>query len=165
MIFTEVIEVAQPVAVVHAFVSDFKNLPRWDPSIVRVEQTTPDPVGKGTRYVVVLRFLGVELTMDYETTAYDPPARAVLQGTAANAQATDTMTVEPTATGSRVTWVADIALTWPSRIFDPLLRLLFYPSVQTAVANLRAVLEGLGAPGETPPACEHEDRADKDLPG
>lgn len=143
MIFTEVIDVPRPAAAVHAYVSDFKNLPRWDETITRVEQLTPGPVGEGTRYVVTLTFLGAESTMDYVTKEYAPPTHAVLTGVASNAVATDTITVEPTPTGSRLTWHAEITLSWPMRILDPFLKLLFRRDVRKAMVNLERELRQL----------------------
>lgn len=140
MFFTHTMDVPTPPAAVYAYVADFKNLPRWDPTVKRVEQITPGPIGSGTRYVVVLTFLGSESTMDYVTKEHRPPVRAVLTGVAANAVATDTITVEPTATGSRLTWEAEITLGWPARILDPILKLLYSRDVAKAMANLEREL-------------------------
>jgi hypothetical protein len=146
MIFTEVIDVPKAPAAVHAYVSDFKNLPRWDETIKRVEQLTPGGVGEGTRYVVTLTFLGAESTMDYVTKEFAPPRHAVLTGVAPNAVATDTITVEPTPTGARLTWHAEITLGWPARILDPILKLLFWRDVKKAMTNLERELNAL--PGD-----------------
>ncbi len=143
MFFTHTMDIPTPPAAAHAYVSDFKNLPRWDPTIKRVEQTTPGPVGTGTRYVVVLSFLGSESTMDYVTKEFQPPVRAVLTGVASSATATDTITIEPTPTGSRLTWEAQITLAWPARILDPVLKLLFARDVAKAMANLERELSAL----------------------
>ena len=151
MIFTHTMDVSKPPAAVYAYVSDFKNLPRWDPTILRVDQTTPEPVGEGTRYLVVLSFLGSETAMDYAVKEFQPPARAVLVGLAASAVATDTITIEPTPTGSRLTWQAEIALSWPARILDPVLKLLFSRDVTKAMANLARELEALPQASTTNP--------------
>ena len=143
MFFSHTMDVPTPPAAVHAYVADFKNLPSWDPTIKRVDQITPGAVGSGTRYVVVLTFLGAESTMDYVIDEYLPPARAVLTGVGSNAVATDTITVEPTPTGSRLTWEAQITLGWPARILDPVLKLLFSRDVAKAMANLERELSGL----------------------
>jgi carbon monoxide dehydrogenase subunit G len=143
MIFTHTMEVPTPPAAVHADVSDFKNLPRWDPTIKRVDQITPGPVGTGTRYVVVLTFLGAESTMDYTTKEFQPPTHAQLVGIASNAVATDTITIEPTPAGSRLTWHAEIVLSWPARLLDPVLKLLFARDVAKAMANLERELSAL----------------------
>jgi len=143
MQFIHTMDVPKPAAAVHAYVSDFKNLPRWDPTIVKVEQTTPGPVGQGTRYVVVLKFVGSETTLDYQVREYAPPISAMLVGVASSAVATDKITIEPTPTGSRLTWHADITLSWPAKILDPLLKLFFAGDVKKAMANLERELNEL----------------------
>lgn len=155
MFFTHTMDVPTPPAAVHAYVADFENLPRWDPTIKRVEKVTPGPVGTGTHYVVVLSFLGAESTMDYAVKEFVSPTRAVLTGVASTAVATDTITIEPTPAGSRLTWEAEITLAWPVRILDPLLKLLFSRDVATAMANLERELRTLPAraEGATPAAA------------
>ncbi len=143
MIFTHTMDVPTPPAAVHAYVSDFRNLPRWDPTIKRVDLVTPGGAGSGAHYVVVLSFLGSETTMDYETREFQPPVRARLVGVTSNATATDTITIEPTGTGSRLTWHAEITLAWPARILDPLIKLLFSRDVAKAMANLERELSAL----------------------
>jgi len=72
-----------------------------------------------------------------------PPARAVLTGVSSNAVATDTITIEPTPAGSRLTWQAEITLAWPARLLDPVLKLLFSRDVAKAMANLERELSAL----------------------
>ncbi|MEO6027326.1 MAG: SRPBCC family protein [Candidatus Binatia bacterium] len=153
MIFMHTMDVPTPPAAVHAYVSDFKNLPRWDPTIKRVDQLTPGPVGRGTHYVVVLSFLGSETTMDYDTKEFQPPVAAKLVGVASSSVATDTITIEPTPTGSRLTWHAEITLAWPARIIDPVLKLLFSRDVAKAMANLERELRALGQRARAPAAA------------
>ncbi len=156
MFFTHTMDVPTPPAAVYAYVADFANLPRWDPTITRVERLTPGPVGAGTHYLVVLSFLGSESTMDYVVKEFEPPVRAVLTGVAASAVATDTITVAPTPTGARLTWQAEITLGWPARILDPLLKLLFARDVAKAMANLARELSALAtrADAATAPATD-----------
>ena len=153
MIFTHTMDVPTPPAAVHAYVSDFKNLPRWDPTIKRVDQLTPGPVGSGTRYVVVLSFLGSETTMDYDTKEFRPPVATKLVGVAASSVATDTITIEPTPTGSRLTWRAEITLAWPARIIDPVLKLIFSRDVAKAMANLERELNAIQQRARAPAAA------------
>ncbi len=146
MIFREIIEVQARPRDVQAFVSDFKNLPEWDPTIIGVEQTSPGPVRKGTTYRVVLRFIGAQAVMDYTITEYRPGTRTVLTGVGARATATDTMTVERTIHGSRLTWEADIRFVGIARLFEPFARLLFSPNVRQAMGNLESALNALEKP-------------------
>jgi carbon monoxide dehydrogenase subunit G len=143
MFFTHTMDVPTPPAAVHAYVSDFRNLARWDPTIKRAELIMPGGPGPGARYVVVVSFLGSEATFDYTTKEFRSPERAVLVGVSSGAVATDTITILPTPTGSRLTWEAQITLAWPARILDPILKLLFMRDVMRAMNNLERELSGL----------------------
>ena len=140
MRFTEVIDTTAAPAAAFPFLSDFNNLPAWDPTIVRVEQLTAGCVRVKTRFRVTLRFLGVESALDYRVEEYKPNRRAVLVGTAATVTAADTVLIEPRRGGCRVTWDADIRFAGPLRLFDPLFAWLFACSVRSAIANLRREL-------------------------
>jgi carbon monoxide dehydrogenase subunit G len=140
MKFKEVIDTTAAPAAAFRFLSDFNNLPAWDPSIVRVERLTAGPISVGTRFLVTLRFLGVESALDYRVEEYEPNRRAVLMGTATTVTATDTVLVEPHRGGCRVTWDADIRFAGPLRLLDPLFAWLFAASVRSAIANLRREL-------------------------
>jgi carbon monoxide dehydrogenase subunit G len=146
MIFEAVIDAPGRPSDVHRFVSDFNNLPRWDPTVISVKQTSPGAARPGTCYRVVLRFLGVRSEMDYRVEEYDPPHRAVLRGVASLAQATDTVVVEPRGSGSRVRWTAEIRFRWPVSLLEPIIRLLFQTSVDAGMRNLGQAL-GRQTPG------------------
>lgn len=143
MRFKEVIDTTAAPAAAFPFLSDFNNLPAWDPSIVRVEQLTAGPIRVETRLRVTLRFLGVESALDYRVEEYEPNRRAVLIGTAATVTAVDTVLVEPRRGGCRVTWDADIRFAGPLRILDPVVAWLFASSVRAAISNLRRELDKL----------------------
>ncbi len=143
MRFKEVIDTTAASAAAFPFLSDFNNLPAWDPSIVRVEQSTPGPITVGTRFRVTLGFLGMESTLDYRVAEYKPNRRAVLVGTTATVTATDTVLVEPRRGGCRVTWDADIRFAGPLQILDPLFAWLFASNVRSAIGNLRRELDSL----------------------
>lgn len=146
MTFHEEIEVEQSPQSVFRFASDFRNLPKWDPSIVKVEQTSPGPLGLGSTFAVSLRFLGMPTTLSYVVESYDAPRTAVLRATSATTTAVDTVSVEPTARGARLTWHAEITLHGVLGWFDPIARWLFAGSVREAVSKLAACLAALPKP-------------------
>lgn len=46
--FENRINIDRPVNEVFSFVADFENVPRWNHHVLRVEKTTPGPIGIGT---------------------------------------------------------------------------------------------------------------------
>lgn len=143
MRFTEVIDTTAAPVAAFRFLSNFNNLPKWDPSIVGVEQPTEGGVGGDTRFEVTLSFLGIQSTLDYRVEEYEPNRRAVLVGTAATVTATDTILVKPRRGGCRVTWDADIRFAGPLQLLDPVFAWLFASSVRSAISNLRRELNKL----------------------
>lgn len=141
MRFVENIDTAATPAEAFPFLVDFNNLPKWDPSIVRVEQLDEGPVEVDTRFRVTLRFLGFESALDYRVDEYEPNHRAVLIGTATTVTATDSITVEARGAGSRVTWDADIRFPFPMSLLDPVFEWFFASNVRDAVTNLLRVLD------------------------
>jgi hypothetical protein len=148
--FTHSIDVPASPAVAHAFVCDLRNLPRWDPIVARVEQRRPGLIGAGTQYEVVRRLLGSDTTMAYEIAEFRAPVFARLVGIAPRAVATDTITIEPTPGGSRLSWHADLVLAWPARLLDPLLKMRVGRDVARAMANLERELAAQPQPPIVP---------------
>src|SRR6185369_5630791 len=101
MDFDERIVTDAPPAAAFLYLSDLTNAPSWDPSITRVEQLTPGPVGLGARFRVTMRRVGVRITLDYHVEVYEPDRRVMFIGLGLTAMVTDTVTVTPFRGGSR----------------------------------------------------------------
>lgn len=143
MLFDETFTTKADPEAAFAFLTDFRNLTAWDPSITRVDKLDKGPVKKGTRFTVAMSFLGWPSTLDYVVEEFTPGKRAVLVGTALAATATDTVVITPVRSGLRVQWKADIALWGPLALVDPLVTWLFSGSVASAVKNLKRELDKL----------------------
>jgi carbon monoxide dehydrogenase subunit G len=148
MTFDERIVTKTPPAAAFLYLSDLGNAVSWDPSITRVEQLTPGPVGVGTRFRVTLRIVGVKATLDYHVEVYEPERRIVFFGRGNGTTVTDTVLVTPYRGGSRVRWIAEIKLIAPLRLIDPILGMLFRPNINTAVTNLKRALDRIAVPKE-----------------
>lgn len=107
---------------VFAFVTDFSNLPHWDPSVVEVIREDSGDVRAGSAWEVRTRFRGNVLPMRYEITEFQPAHRAVLVGDGAQAHAVDTIEVSPSETGASLSYEADFELKGWRRFFAPLVR-------------------------------------------
>lgn len=127
------------------YLADFSQLPAWDPGIVRSRRLDAGPAAPlvtGARFLVVARFLGREVPMDYELVRFDPIARhAELVGTAPGIRATDRITVQPLAVDrAEVHWQAEFLLSGASRFVGPLMRPLFSRLARKAMMGLRQQL-------------------------
>jgi carbon monoxide dehydrogenase subunit G len=102
------------------FVADFANASAWDPGTATSERIDAGPVETGARYRLGVRMGGSIRPMEYVITAYERPRRVVLAGEGSGVSATDTITFEPEAEGTRIDYSADIRLGGLLRLVAPI---------------------------------------------
>jgi hypothetical protein len=123
------------------YLAEFSNARDWDPGIVEAANVAGDPVGPGSRFRLVSRFLGRRLPLEYRITEFDRPTRVVLAADEASIRSTDEIRFAATSGGSRVTYEADLKLKTPlAPLMDPLLALAFRRIGDRAAAGLRRAL-------------------------
>lgn len=123
------------------YLAEFSNATEWDPGIVEAANLTGDPVGPGSRFRLVSRFLGRRVPLEYRITQFDRPTRVVLAADESSIRSTDEIRFVATDGGSQVTYEADLRLkTRFGRLLDPLLALAFRRVGARAAAGLRAAL-------------------------
>jgi len=123
-----------------AYLSDFSTSAEWDPGVVEAERVGAGPAGEGTEFRLVAEFLGRKTPLTYRVVEYEPPRAATFMGENATVVSHDRITLETTATGTRVTYDADLRLKGLLRLADPLLAPAFKRVGDRALAGLREVL-------------------------
>ena len=73
--FQREIVIERPVEEVFDFVTNARNEPRYNPRILSAHKTTPGPIGRGTRFVLVSKAMGRPMAVEYEITAFERPLR------------------------------------------------------------------------------------------
>ena len=101
------------VADTFAYMATFSNAARWDPGVRSAEQLDPGPVGAGTRFRLVVPFLGRRMSLTYRVTEFRPDAEVVLEASNRLIRSTDRISVAPDADGARVGYHADVRLRGP----------------------------------------------------
>ena len=123
-----------------AYLSDFSTSVEWDPGVVEAERVGAGVVGEGTEFRLVAEFLGRKTPLTYRVVEYEPPSAVTFVGENATVVSQDRITFETIATGTRVTYDADLRLKGLLRLADPLLALAFNGTGHRARAGLREVL-------------------------
>ena len=141
-----------------AFVADFANAMHWDPGVATSEAFGTGPVGIGSRYRLGVRLGSRVAPMEYRIREYAAPQRVVLDGAGSGVTATDEITFTPSATGTRIDYVADIRLGGLLRLAQPFLGGRFEALAQNAVEGMRAALDARADRAATA-APEEGDRA------
>ena len=103
------------------YLAEFSHSAQWDPGVVEAQRLTEAPIALGTRFRVVASFLGKGIPLEYEVTAYEPARRVELTAESAIIRSVDEITFAATATGTNVTYEADLRGRGAFRFVDPLL--------------------------------------------
>lgn len=106
----ETIEVARPIDEVFAYASNFGNIAQWDPGVAESRKSSRGPVGVGTEFALRVRFGPRSIPMTYVVREYGPPKRVVLEGKGDSIHALDDIGFASTPGGTRITYMADIAM-------------------------------------------------------
>jgi hypothetical protein len=61
----------RPVGEVFHFMTEAGNIFKWSRATEEVRQLTPDPLGVGSKYLIVSRFLGAQIPLDIEVTEFE----------------------------------------------------------------------------------------------
>lgn len=144
--------VAGPVAEVFDYLAAFENTAGWDPGVVSAQRLDVGPPREGTRFRVVVRFVGREQPMTYRITRYEPPHRLELEGASDGATAIDRITLRPVGAGAtEVTWHLEVTPRGLGRLGSPLLGPLLDRLGRAALDGLQAARQIHGAgPGAAP---------------
>ena len=120
----------------------FENHPKWDPSIVEMEQTSTGPIGVGStaRLVRVDRGKRVEGTVDI--TAYEPDRRFAAVVSFGPFVLHQRAAIEPVGKGSsRLTLTIDSRASGPMRVLLPLLRRTFRRTMTESLRRIKDMVE------------------------
>jgi dehydrogenase/reductase SDR family member 12 len=136
------VDSSRPVEETFHYLADFSNAEEWDPGVTEGERVGDGVVGTGSRFRLVARFLGRDVPMEYEITAFESPHRVVLEADEHTVRSVDEIRVETAEDGgTRVTYEADLRLKGPlGGVLDPLLGVIFRRIGDRADAGLRQTL-------------------------
>ncbi len=124
-----------------AQVAAFERVAEWDPGVAEGSRITPGPLGIGTRFRIVARFLGRRVPLEYRITRFDPSALVELTAESGAVRSVDEITFIPTASGSEVTYRANLWLHGVfGRVAEPVLGVVFDRIGRRAAAGLRQAL-------------------------
>jgi len=92
----------RPMKDVFAFISNPKNMSKWNSAVVSLEQTSPGAVGVGTKFKTVGEMMGRRIEGEMQITAYEPDTKCGFQVNAGPMKVDLTMTFKTVGTGTKV---------------------------------------------------------------
>jgi hypothetical protein len=143
--YTTSIETGAPAEVAFAYLADFSNAQHWDPSVVRAQRLTPEPIDWGSRFEILLGFPGgVTTRLEYRITRFDPNRCIAFEADTKALRCLDTIEIERRAHGCRVHYDADLRLHGAAYLLDLPIHLAFQISGARSVRGLESALAELG---------------------
>lgn len=134
--------IERPAEEVFAFVSDSSNNPRWQKGQISCVWTSPQPIGVGSTYQQVARFLGRTVTNQFEVIEHDPGRSITIRSISGSFPITVRRSVEALGPSrSRVTAEISGEPGAMFRVAGPLLRRLAQRSVDADYDRLKSLLE------------------------
>jgi uncharacterized protein YndB with AHSA1/START domain len=133
--------IARPVGEVFDFVADERNEPKYNPHMMRVEKTTPGPVGIGTRWAATIESRGRPVAMAMEITEYRRPSRLGTRTSMSTGEINGTVTFEPCPLGTRLRWSWELRLKGVVNLLTPVIGWLGQRQEATTWAMLKHHLE------------------------
>jgi dehydrogenase/reductase SDR family member 12 len=127
------------------YLATFSNAAQWDPGVLAGEQLDPGPVRLGTRFRLVVPFLGRRLPLTYVVTRYSPEGMVALEAVSRLLRLADWIEVARDGDGATVSYDADVRLRGPLRLLDPVLQRGFVAVGERATVGLAAALARGGA--------------------
>lgn len=150
--FIDAIDIQLDLPSAFEYLADFSRTAEWDPGVERATRLTPGEPALGSRFEVVVSFLGRKMPLDYEITRFDPPHALVLAGGDETLRSDDEINFVERGGGTRIFYEARLELLGIRRIADPLLDLLFQRVGRLATRGLRERLDAeAGASGAPRP--------------
>ena|SRR5215210_1018275 len=132
----------RPIEEVFAYLTDANNDSLWQASTLETEQTSEGPVGVGTIYRSVSKFLGRTIETTLEVTEHEPPRKQCIRATSGPIPAAGCYLLEPADGGStRFTQTLEAEVGGFFRLAEPLVARAFRRQMQADMATLKDLLE------------------------
>jgi carbon monoxide dehydrogenase subunit G len=155
--YVDAIDLPIPIEEAFDYLADFSRTAEWDPGVKESSLLTPGEIGVGSRFRVVVSFLGQQIPFEYGITEYDRPTRLVFAGGDASLESIDEITFVSRPGGTRVTYEARIELVGIRRLAEPILDVLFQRVGRLAVRGLRERISQSAGKEVEPPTSSSED--------
>jgi len=139
------IVIHRPIEELFAYVSDLSNGPEWQNGLIEVRKTTAGPLGVGTCFTFVRKFLGRKLEADNEFTVYRPNEIVTFRTTSGPipVEASYLFATEPE--GTRVTCHIEMKTEGFSRLAEPLIAASIRRDMRAEFDYLKDLLESRAA--------------------
>jgi hypothetical protein len=108
------------------YMADFSNAEQWDPGTKTAKRLDDGKIGEGSKFELVVEFLGRENAFTYEIVEYDRPNKVAVRAESDASTLLDTMSVEKGLGADNVlTYDAKLELKGVRKALNPVMAVLF----------------------------------------
>lgn len=126
------------------YIATVDNFSRWDPIIVSVGREGAGPVSQGDKFDIDVRLLGPSVNFDYVVAEMNRPRFIQLEGEGRFTSIVDKIQLDQLDDGRlKVIWIAEVSLSGPSRVLEPMIELVLARTGEAAIRNLRTKIAAL----------------------
>ena len=133
--------IGRPRDAVFSFAADVSNQIMWVPAVAEVRSTSEESIGVGANFVQVVQFLGRRFEANFQVTKYEENRMMSFQSTSGPIEMEIIETFQPVGEQTRAHLVLQGEPHGFFGVARPLLQNLVQRQLDTAVANLKDVLE------------------------
>jgi carbon monoxide dehydrogenase subunit G len=126
------------------YLKDFSNAEVWDPGTESCTRSNQGPIAIGSTWHNVSKIAGLTTELTYRLVEMSTD-RLVFVGENDSATSTDTITVRPDATGSELSYRADIQMHGLAKLASPAVKVLFEKIANDTEKQMTTVLNALTA--------------------
>jgi uncharacterized membrane protein len=138
----KIITINRPVAEVFACVSDLQNGPKWQKGLVEALPITTGPLGVGTQFTGVRKFMGRRVESVIQFTTYEPNRTIVFKSISGSMPMVTSFYFESTNEGTRLTTVIELQPSGFMSLAEPLIASGLRREMDDNFGSLKEMLEG-----------------------
>ena len=135
--YVDAIDLPIPIEEAFDYLADFSRTAEWDPGVEEAVRLTAGKIEVGSRFRVIVSFLGNRIPLEYRIEELERPTRLVLSGGDSSMTSVDEITFVARPGGTRVTYEARVDLVGFRRLAEPIVDILFQRVGRLAVRGLR----------------------------
>jgi uncharacterized protein YndB with AHSA1/START domain len=126
---------------IFAYMTDSKNRPRWDTSMIEMEQTSAGPKGVGTTYRGAYRMVGARRTWTAKLNRFDPNKAVSYTITSGSLQVQQEVTLVPVEAGTKLNFGIELRLHGLLKLFTPMIIRTVNRQTRANLGRLKNILE------------------------
>lgn len=131
----------RPIEEVFAFVGDLKNSVQWQPGLLEGRQTTEGPLGIGTKFTFVRKFMGRKIEASNEFVEYEPNTKVTFKSTSGPVPGEASYLFESTAEGTKLTSKIEMQPGGFFGLAEPLIAASLRREMEAGFGDLKDLLE------------------------